>query len=816
MNNNPKIENFRFWCQKVIPLVYDDSLSYYELLCKVVDYLNRTINATNTLIDEFDKYVADSDNKIKDVLDRYMAAKNEEINAKFKSQDTLINNFVTTMTKSFDAVKNDNATFKENISTWKTQVESWKTAVTNEFNTLKQYVENYFTNLDVQTEINNKLDTLVANGTLNDLLAPLVKANMANYESELANVKARLDNLTSAVKPGTTTGDASLIDMQMNYKKQIFKSPGEAIRTTDEMLAYGTTDVINRAVLVGRGIRPTMLDGGKTVGFTPDPSVDTYKVVVQRQKKYYSTGYKRWMHNYESSPGDLRYIMNFDPKTQYMIKYHYPETTGDELIPRSGTTEIYFEIDNHMPNFIVAEVGTPMNYLNEKSAGKNIGKYVDGTPFENEKMIGYLNKKVSKKLEPAANMFNKHSALYGVGFTNDYNADYEINSNFVVSPILPLYPLGDTIEEIKLPDVYVSISQDDWNVSTPPYKPVLRFFNKDFKPIGASKTFDKKGRLYRIPMRKGGSLDYTPYYFQVQTTKDNIDLMYVNTSFETDPEFIYTYTTQGSYKYKSPNYISIHKPFPLEEISASMRYIKGFTDGRRNNANMELYLTIDIDKNCNFGFSASHYYSENVKIEVIDRNLTISVDGIAESHGLISKLVLGVGKSIHSVSSYYYSEVTHQWVDLSLELNISPPSDYWLLDIGGNPAVESVIGYCETSGIVFQDENILYSPFITIPLTDIAKVPFTHSLLYKVLPKDTEVYIFLTNSKKIPVSWDSTLAVYFNRKILAVNGRNGLIPVDDEFLELAKISPTPFSNIIYYLLTGHFALDEPITDNPTE
>ena len=30
----------RFWCQKVIPLVYDDSLSYYEVLCKVVHYVN--------------------------------------------------------------------------------------------------------------------------------------------------------------------------------------------------------------------------------------------------------------------------------------------------------------------------------------------------------------------------------------------------------------------------------------------------------------------------------------------------------------------------------------------------------------------------------------------------------------------------------------------------------------------------------------------------------------------------------------------------------------------------------------------------------
>ena len=38
------MQTFRFWCQKILPLVYDDSLSYYELLCKVVDYINDLIN----------------------------------------------------------------------------------------------------------------------------------------------------------------------------------------------------------------------------------------------------------------------------------------------------------------------------------------------------------------------------------------------------------------------------------------------------------------------------------------------------------------------------------------------------------------------------------------------------------------------------------------------------------------------------------------------------------------------------------------------------------------------------------------------------
>lgn len=38
-----ELRYFKFWCYKVLPLVYDDSLSYYEVLCKVVDYINKLI-----------------------------------------------------------------------------------------------------------------------------------------------------------------------------------------------------------------------------------------------------------------------------------------------------------------------------------------------------------------------------------------------------------------------------------------------------------------------------------------------------------------------------------------------------------------------------------------------------------------------------------------------------------------------------------------------------------------------------------------------------------------------------------------------------
>lgn len=43
------IQPMKFRCQKVLPLVYDDSLSYYETLCKISAKLNEVIDAINEL-----------------------------------------------------------------------------------------------------------------------------------------------------------------------------------------------------------------------------------------------------------------------------------------------------------------------------------------------------------------------------------------------------------------------------------------------------------------------------------------------------------------------------------------------------------------------------------------------------------------------------------------------------------------------------------------------------------------------------------------------------------------------------------------------
>jgi hypothetical protein len=105
------LQPFRFWCQKVLPLVYDDSLSYYELLCKVVDYLNKAMEDVGVLEGD---------------------------------------------------VTGLHAAYKK----------------------LQGYVNDYFSTLDVQEEINNKLDSMASSGELTTLIEPLLPNLISNWLSK--------------------------------------------------------------------------------------------------------------------------------------------------------------------------------------------------------------------------------------------------------------------------------------------------------------------------------------------------------------------------------------------------------------------------------------------------------------------------------------------------------------------------------------------------------------------------------------------------------------------------------------------------------
>ena len=166
---------FRYWCQKVLPLVYDDSLSYYELLCKVVDYLNKTMEDVETLN--------------KDVNNLHLA-----------------------------------------------------------YEKLQDYVNEYFDTLDVQEEINKKLDLMAKDGTLTNLISAYIDPRINEQNKKIKVLEERMDTFAS-LPDGSTTGDAELTDIRVpvlgfNDDKP-YSTAGNAVRGQVNALHGYTNNLYN-------------------------------------------------------------------------------------------------------------------------------------------------------------------------------------------------------------------------------------------------------------------------------------------------------------------------------------------------------------------------------------------------------------------------------------------------------------------------------------------------------------------------------------------------------------------------------------------
>lgn len=118
MSWNTHIPKFRRFVLQNFPFIEEDfdALTDYELICKVVEYLNKVIDSQNAVVGELE---------------------------------------------SLEAL----------------------------FNELKSYVDNYFDNLDVQEEINNKLDDMVEAGTLQEIVADYLDSKAVFGFDTLADMK---------------------------------------------------------------------------------------------------------------------------------------------------------------------------------------------------------------------------------------------------------------------------------------------------------------------------------------------------------------------------------------------------------------------------------------------------------------------------------------------------------------------------------------------------------------------------------------------------------------------------------------------------
>lgn len=203
---------------------------------------------------------------------------------------------VRELTEAFNTfsenVTNEITTFEQNTND---EIERFEGVINDtveeyigKFNDLHDYVEDYFENLDVQEEINNKLDDMVEDGVLQEIITTYIQSNVAWTFDNVAEMKTATNLIAgsyartlgfnsigdggSAIYHITSTGTANEMDKIEVYNNLIANLVAENNMTFEQFGAYGDgvhddSSVINYVL--------------GTLDYTIKPLAKTYAVGTQ-------------------------------------------------------------------------------------------------------------------------------------------------------------------------------------------------------------------------------------------------------------------------------------------------------------------------------------------------------------------------------------------------------------------------------------------------------------------------------------------------------------------------------------------------------
>ena len=258
-----KVPNIHYWTQRVLPCVFDESLSYVEKINKLEEEFNNLINDYNdfgqNVVTEINSFEEETTNQINSFIQQITNEINtfkNDITNQITTFETTITNRQTAfetrileLTQDFETtINNDIATFKQTITT---QQQQFETRVNNDINAMQEVVN----------EIPNTVTTQV-----NAITQPWLVANVPTMvESSVANNVNKVFDVDHLYNSGTSPS----IDDINNW--------------TDTGIYFGTTssDFVNFPESVGSGYNFMCIVGH---------SVDTSVYSPLQQNLYISNG----------------------------------------------------------------------------------------------------------------------------------------------------------------------------------------------------------------------------------------------------------------------------------------------------------------------------------------------------------------------------------------------------------------------------------------------------------------------------------------------------------------------------------------------
>jgi prefoldin subunit 5 len=218
----------RPYCQKVLPLTYDDSLSYYECILKLTDKCNEIIEQ----FDDWSETIAQLQEAITDIGQMKTDISNlrtdltqfETItNSRFENLTEVLNSmdaYVKQLAKRVDSTEDSISTLTQLIARIRTALEKQIADTRKE---LIDYVDNKYINFEQELE----------------LLKYKLNQVKVNLQSQIDELRRRVDELdTTVTNPWRTNLGKIPIAKNINF---MYNDLADAVPTAEEYVKLGLT-----------------------------------------------------------------------------------------------------------------------------------------------------------------------------------------------------------------------------------------------------------------------------------------------------------------------------------------------------------------------------------------------------------------------------------------------------------------------------------------------------------------------------------------------------------------------------------------------
>lgn len=209
MNDFNKFPNFRFWTQRVLPCVFDESLSYVEKINKLEQMINDLIDEYNKfgqqVTNEVNTFEAETNQKIQDFINQVTQIIND-----FKQQVTTeITRFEKQVTDSQNEYEESmNALYAQFTQSINSTVEEFENRVTEQQNLFMTQINN---RVNAMQAVVDDIPETVAN-TVNEVAIPWLTTNVPNMvKTQVSQDVCKVYDLNDTSIANTFNNDANNI-----------------------------------------------------------------------------------------------------------------------------------------------------------------------------------------------------------------------------------------------------------------------------------------------------------------------------------------------------------------------------------------------------------------------------------------------------------------------------------------------------------------------------------------------------------------------------------------------------------------------------